>query len=371
MKIAASTLEWQAEHSASRTESHSASLRSWSGQRPADAAALGAALPAGGQASNAAGQAGAALVRSSLQISQEARRLLREEGLQAGSAVDRAQQPLWRSELSPLQSMISQLIEHMTGVGANLIRVEAGAAQAQPLPTDSEGRALASAAQAANWGLEYDEHHVLEESESTRWAAQGTIRTADGREVSFSIELQMQRHFRQESNTSLRLGNARPIDPLVINFDGTAAELQDVRFAFDLDSDGHAEQVPLLAGNRGFLALDRNGNQRIDNGSELFGPGTGNGFAELAAYDDDGNGWIDENDQVFDKLRVWTPSADGPGTLRSLREVGVGAISLAAAGTEFALRTADNRSLGQVRATSAYLYEDGRVGHVQQLDLSV
>ena len=54
-----------------------------------------------------------------------------------------------------------------------------------------------------------------------------------------------------------------------------------------------------------------------------------------------------------------------------LREVGVGAISLAAAGTEFALRTADNRSLGQVRATSAYLYEDGRVGHVQQLDLSV
>jgi hypothetical protein len=42
---------------------------------------------------------------------------------------------------------------------------------------------------------------------------------------------------------------------------------------------------------------------RIDSGSELFGPATGSGFGELAALDGDGNGWIDENDDAFARLR--------------------------------------------------------------------
>ena len=65
-----------------------------------------------------------------------------------------------------------------------------------------------------------------------------------------------------------------------------------------------------------------------------------------------------------------TPASDGTGSLRTLQEVGVGAISLAAGASEFALRTSDNRSLGQIRATSAYLREDGGAGTVQQVDLS-
>ena len=79
---------------------------------------------------------------------------------------------------------------------------------------------------------------------------------------------------------------------------------------------------------------------------------------------------FDENDRVFQDLRVWTPASDGTGSLRTLQEVGVGAISLAAGSSEFALRTSDNRSLGQIRATSAYLREDGGAGTVQQVDLS-
>ena len=162
-----------------------------------------------------------------------------------------------------------------------------------------------------------------------------------------------------------------PVDPLVINFDGTAAELQDLRFAFDLDGDGQAENVPLLAGNRGYLALDRNQNQRIDNGLELFGPATGQGFAELAQHDDDGNGWIDENDAVFSQLRVWTPSADGTGPLRTLQDMGVGALHLTSADSPFALRGEHNSALGAVRSTSIYLREDGGAGTVQQIDLVV
>lgn len=215
---------------------------------------------------------------------------------------------------------------------------------------------------------------MVVETESTQFAAQGTVRTADGREIRFSLQLDMQRSYRQESSFSLRLGDAVAVDPLVINFDGSAAQLQDLRFAFDLDSDGQTDNVPLLSGNRGYLALDLNHNSRIDNGRELFGPDTGNGFAELAAYDSDGNGWIDEADPVFQHLQVWTPSADGAegaGSLRTLADVGVGALSTNAVATPFALRTADNASLGTVRSTSAYLRENGSVGTVQQVDLTV
>ena len=51
--------------------------------------------------------------------------------------------------------------------------------------------------------------------------------------------------------------------------------------------------------------------------------------------------------------------------------MGVGALSTNAIATPFALRTADNASLGTVRSTSAYLRENGSVGTVQQVDLTV
>ena len=43
----------------------------------------------------------------------------------------------------------------------------------------------------------------------------------------------------------------------------------------------------------------------------------GNGFSELAEYDSDGNGWIDENDEVYDQLKVWVKDENGKDTLLS------------------------------------------------------
>ena len=264
--------------------------------------------------------------------------------------------------------MVRDLIERMTGIRAQELRL-ADAPAADPVVLQ-DPRAAAVASPRPEFGLEFEQHTVLEETEQTQWAAQGVVHTADGQEIRFSLQLQMQRSYREETHLLLRLGNAaQPVDPLVINFDGTAAQLQDLRFAFDLDGDGHTEQVPLLAGQRAYLALDGNRNQRIDDGRELFGPATGNGYSELAEHDEDGNGWIDANDTVYGELRLWTPEAEGPGHLRTLQEAGVGALALAAADTPFSLRTADNRTLGAVRATSVYLREDGGVGSTQQIDL--
>lgn len=64
-----------------------------------------------------------------------------------------------------------------------------------------------------------------------------------------------------------------------------AASLTERDFAFDIDLDGHADQIAFVGTGSGFLALDRNGDGEINDGSELFGPESGDGFAELAAYD--------------------------------------------------------------------------------------
>jgi hypothetical protein len=159
---------------------------------------------------------------------------------------------------------------------------------------------------------------------------------------------------------------------LVVNFGGTAAQLAAGRsFRFDLDGDDTAEDLPLFASGSGYLALDLNRNGRIDSGRELFGPASGNGFVDLARLDDDGNGWIDEGDAAFSRLAVWTPAAEGAGALRSLGELGIGALALAHATTPFALRGNGNADLGTIKSTGLYLREDGGAGSLQEIDLTV
>ena len=123
----------------------------------------------------------------------------------------------------------------------------------------------------------------------------------------------MTRVYVEQTDISLRLGDAvkQKKDPLVINFNGSAAQLTSTKFSFDIDTDGTTENISFAAPGSGFLALDKNHDGKINDGSELFGPASGNGFKELAAYDQDGNQWIDENDAVFSRLKVWSKDGEG------------------------------------------------------------
>lgn len=83
-----------------------------------------------------------------------------------------------------------------------------------------------------------------------------------------------------------------------------------------------------------FLAMDINGNGKIDNGSELFGDINGyeNGFANLANYDESKDGVIDEKDKIFSKLLLWKDSDhDGVSHKKEIKKIqalGVSSISL-------------------------------------------
>ncbi|MGE5384733.1 MAG: VCBS repeat-containing protein [Betaproteobacteria bacterium] len=276
-------------------------------------------------------------------------------------------------ENDPQMRLLRDLIEWFTGEKIKLFDgrdLQQAMADANNGPAPA-GQAAQASRQPAGFGVEYDYHASYSESEQTTFVAHGTVQTADGKAIEFDLSLAMQRSFSEERSASLRLGDAaRKKDPLVLNFGGTAAQLTDARFKFDLDSDGKMENINFVTGGSGFLTFDRNHDGKVNNGSELFGPGSGNGFGELAALDDDSNGWIDENDAAYKDLRIWTKDAEGKDILRSLSQANVGAIALAHVGTAFDLKDAANETLGQIRSSGVFLQEDGKAGSIQQIDLT-
>ncbi len=211
------------------------------------------------------------------------------------------------------------------------------------------------------------------EQESTSFQTQGTVRTADGREINFGLELTMSRSFMETTQFSYETAyqNAQFCDPLVINLDNEIAEVSDQKFRFDIDGDGILDSISQLNAGSGYLALDKNGDGVINDGKELFGTGSGDGFKDLSDYDSDGNGWIDENDEIWDKLLIWTKDENGKDRLYHLSEKGVGAICLQNRATEFALKSLQtNRTNAVIRSTGIFLYENGTAGTVQHLDLA-
>lgn len=208
------------------------------------------------------------------------------------------------------------------------------------------------------------------EQESTSFSTVGTVRTSDGREIHFNVDVAMSRSFEQRFSQELKQTNYKMCDPLVINMDVGSAELRDQKFFFDLDADGQEEEISMLGSGSGYLALDKNGDGKINDGSELFGTSSGDGFSDLARYDQDGNGWIDENDEIWSKLQIWTKDENGQDKLYKLSEKGVGAIYLGSASTDFSLVGADGYTNGMIRKTGIFLYENGAAGTVQHLDVA-
>ncbi len=211
-------------------------------------------------------------------------------------------------------------------------------------------------------------HHY--EMESTSFDAAGIIKTQDGQEISFNLSMSMSRESVFQTSTAYET-TVSMLDPLVVNFNGNAADLSNMKFSFDLDADGTDEEISTLSGGSGFLALDTNSDGKINNGNELFGPQTGNGFMELAQYDFDGNGWIDESDPIFNDLKVWTKDEFGNDSLLGLLEADVGAISLSNVSTDFDLKDDTGQQNGRVRASGIYAKESGGVASIQHVDLAV
>jgi len=221
------------------------------------------------------------------------------------------------------------------------------------------------------WKIQTVTSSFFAEHEVTEYSTQGKVCTADGREITFGISVEMSRSF-VEATEVYTEGSYVLKDPLVINLDSNIAEVSDKKFYFDIDADGKEEEISELGSGSGYLALDKNGDGIVNDGSELFGTKSGNGFADLAAYDGDGNGWIDEADEIFSQLKVWVKDENGENRLLDLKEAGVGAIFLGSADTKFSLNNVEtNATNAIIQKTGVYLRENGTAGTVQHVDLAL
>lgn len=223
----------------------------------------------------------------------------------------------------------------------------------------------------SGFGMVYEYQEIVTEQENVKFNSGGYVTTADGRTIAFNLEFEMSRSFYMQTNLSLRLGDAaKTVDPLVVVFGNGTPTLTSTKHAFDLTANGTAENISFATGNSGFLALDKNSDGIINDGTELFGPTSGNGFFELRQYDTDNNGWIDENDEVFGQLLLLTMTSDGEKTLFKLGDVGIGAIYLNDISTQFSLKD-EAQEYGEMKSSSVFLRENGTAGTIHHIDLSI
>ncbi len=160
------------------------------------------------------------------------------------------------------------------------------------------------------------------------------------------------------------------VSPLVLDLDGDGIDTLSTAAGvhFDHDDNGFAETSGWVGKDDALLVWDRNGNGRIDDGSELFGNNTrlaaggkaANGFAALAELDSNRDGRVDAQDTSFSQLRLWQDAdanADvGDGELRALDAAGVQSLSLT-----YQTQRVTDRQGNQLLQVGRYTKADGSV----------
>lgn len=133
-------------------------------------------------------------------------------------------------------------------------------------------------------------------------------------------------------------------DPIVLDLDGDGVEtIPEKGFTgtmFDGNNNGIKNATSWISSDDGILVLDINGNNQIDNGSELFGDATLlnngnialNGFEALSELDSNKDGKITAEDEQFNQLKVWRDlNSDGltqNDELFSLEELNITSLNL-------------------------------------------
>jgi Ca2+-binding RTX toxin-like protein len=133
--------------------------------------------------------------------------------------------------------------------------------------------------------------------------------------------------------------------PIVLDLDNDGVEMVNLwqsTARFDFDGDGDGDRTGWVGRDDGLLVLDRNGDGTVTDASEISFvddlPGARSDLEGLAAFDSNGDGRLDVDDERFASFLVWKDAdQDGAvddGELADLLEAGIASISLEGTATE-------------------------------------
>jgi large repetitive protein len=159
-----------------------------------------------------------------------------------------------------------------------------------------------------------------------------------------------------------------PVAPIALDLDGNGVQYLSTiaGVTFDYNGDGSAVRTAWVAANDGLLAIDSNGDGRVNNGSEIvFGQNGQTDLQGLAAqYDSNHDGQLSAADADFAKFGVWQDAnsngVSDAGEFQTLADAGIVSISLTSDGVASVAENGDVDILGQ----STYIRADGTTGIV-------
>jgi len=195
--------------------------------------------------------------------------------------------------------------------------------------------------------------------------------SVNGQELSLDYNLSLSSE--RNSYSKVEVSAAALKDPLLVQFGSQGLGNIKGQKDFAINQDNILDKLPIFSGDVGYLVYDKNNNQQADDGSELFGPKTGQGFVELAQLDSNKNGFIDTEDEQFEQLFLWQPSDDNNPTEQwlSLKDAKIQAISLSAINTPFDFYDKQGEIQAQLRQSSFAISESGLGRGVHQVDVRI
>jgi hypothetical protein len=188
-----------------------------------------------------------------------------------------------------------------------------------------------------------------------------------------SLDYKLSLSSERSSYSKIEMSAAALKDPLLVQFGSQGLGAIKGQTDFAINQDNALDKLPIFSGDVGYLVYDKNNNQQADDGSELFGPKTGQGFVELAQFDSNKNGFIDAEDQQFEQLYLWQPSDDNNPTEQwlSLKDAKIQAISLSTISTPFDFYDQQGEVQAQLRQSSFAISDSGLGRGVHQVDVRI
>jgi hypothetical protein len=171
-----------------------------------------------------------------------------------------------------------------------------------------------------------------------------------------------------DSDTSIGSGSA-----MVLNYGRDSVAIRDKEFNYDFDQDGNAERLNNIELGSIFLGIDRNKDGKVNNASELVGNKSKAAFEELKEYDKNGDGWINQDDDIWNDLRAFKKidHANVGDIDMSLDALGIKGISLDSSEVGTTLTNPNGEDVGNIAQRAALQMSDGRLQSAESINLDI